>query len=213
MWRIFFSHPVHLPVFHFKIGYGIVCPCKQQQKECADAPLYCAGVWWYFCWKWMENSVYCCVWPAFGVHIFCVRCDYCIFFLNPFTYIYLYNGEHKKAHIESCCLICVVVHVLIENNVLRIQNCTCASVSVCNCICVVFKYKSNSLSRDGCYCRWCCCCCCCCSGFCCTCAITAKCQQIKQKLICLLTKDPHKQHTMRLLLLSFSRQKARSKFT
>lgn len=48
--------------------------------------------------------------------------------LHKFIYI-----TTEKAHIESYCLICVM-HVLIENNVLSIQNCTCvceiASVSL-----------------------------------------------------------------------------------
>lgn len=174
---------------HFKIGYGIVC---KQQKQ----PLC-----WYFCRKWMANTVYCCVWPAFGVHIFCSLCDYCVCFLfyfcisNPFTYIYLYNNAPARAHIESCCLICVVVHVLIENNVLRIQNCTC----VCECVAVwvcVFPLCLNTnqirwaetavivavagvvvATAYAIHVR------------CTSCNYSKKCQQIKQKLICLLTKD------------------------
>lgn len=171
-----FSSTVHLPVFHFKIGYGIVCK------------LHCIVCWRlvvYFCWKWMANTVYCCVWPAFGVHIFCSLWLLYFFFLfktpSP-TFIYITeNREHKRAHIESCCLICVVVHVLIENNVFRIRNCTCRCV-------IVYVYVLCSNTNQI---RW-------------AetvlivvgvvvaavhCAITAKRQQIKQKLICLLTKD------------------------
>lgn len=152
---------------------------------CASFIVLCAGVWWC---TFVENEwqIRCIV--ACDQHlefIFFVRCDYCIFFLfktpSP-TFIYITeNREHKRAHIESCCLICVVVHVLIENNVFRIRNCTCRCV-------IVYVYVLCSNTNQI---RW-------------AetvvivvgvvvaavhCAITAKRQQIKQKLICLLTKD------------------------
>lgn len=146
--------------------WHIFCPHFNLQYTYRNVYYVCGLVWME---HFIENEWQ--IYVACDQHsefIFLV-CNAVFFFLSK----HIYN-------IESCHLICFV-HVLIENNVFRIRNCTCRCV-------IVYVYVLCSNTNQI---RW-------------AetvvivvgvvvaavhCAITAKCQQIKQKLICLLTKD------------------------
>lgn len=102
---------------------------------CASSVVLCAGVWCGVLLLKMNGKYgvllrVTSIWSSY--FLFVVIIVFFFLFKTPSpTFIYITeNREHKRAHIESCCLICVVVHVLIENNVFRIRNCTCRCVIV-----------------------------------------------------------------------------------